>query len=546
MLARCIPAVLLCACVPELNQIAPEPSSNDQDGPDIEYVLGVDPATGMKKVGGAHEVIDFGYYREAVDYYNEGTLLHPELDDAAYQYDASATSGATDWPVFASSWWPQSENGIAQRYTSVSTDISDHSDQENLAPVEKYDLLFHPGEDEVVDEVEHWYYSEILEDEEDRGNKHSHPEVTAIGPATAWELEEHGVYQSWVHPDSWWGHCNGWASYATTEPGGAPERDIWVKVDNGDIVECQANDSDCVLFRMGDIEALMTELYFSDTSTFAGQRCDLQPDDIDVDADGRPEEEACRDINPATFHTAVVGMLHNEAEHLGTGQIGHPAFVIDHNYDYEVWNFPLTEFEVNDTEDLTEAEATALVGTGSDYKWNVDAEKFVRIDLTYGMVSDSVSSSSMLTYAHDRNIALYYADMHYVLELDANDKILGGEWIEEPNATWGDNSKEGHPDFLWMGVSATGYGENSDDTSGTHDNPHISYDDVRALLDCANDSTTCEASTSSNNNGNGSNGNGNNFDCGQACSGSSGTPWILALLPPIGLIIRRRRNPIHS
>ena len=36
----------------------------------------------------------------------------------------------------------------------------------------------------------------------------------------------------------------------------------------------------------------------------------------------------------------------------------------------------------------------------------------------------------------------------YVLELDANGRIVGGEWVGE--------SKQAHPDFLWLPLKASG------------------------------------------------------------------------------------------
>ena len=52
-----------------------------------------------------------------------------------------------------------------------------------------------------------------------------------------------------------------------------PQRDVRVKLANGKITECEsAGEEGCILFKMADIEALMTELYFSDQATFTGRR----------------------------------------------------------------------------------------------------------------------------------------------------------------------------------------------------------------------------------------------------------------------------------
>lgn len=516
---------------------------------EVEYVLGVDD-DGYEIMGGAHSVVDFGTRRDAIDSYNEADRIHPELQGEAEVFDATLTTGESDHDVFASSWWPQSKNGVAQRWNGGEQDFSTHTDVDHLGPIEKYDALWNPGQTQTVDGVEHWNYSELNTPVSDRGPQHDHAAVTAIGPATAWELENHGVYQDGYHPDSWWGHCNGWASYVTTEADGAPQRDVRVKLVGNDIVECTSGEQGCVLFRMGDIEALMSELYFHDTATFGGQRCDTRPDDIERDEYGRPTDPACRDINPGTFHITITHLLGTGAEHLASGVVGNPAFIIDHNWDYQVWNFPVVDFEITETEDLTEAAATALVGGTGDYLWNTSATRFVRVALTYSMVSDSVGSQAMLQRADQRNIPLHPVDLHYVLELDSNDVILGGEWIEEPGTSWGDDSRELHPDFIWMGVDPKGSSEYSDDTGGSRDNPYLSYPHVKQLLNCANDPSTCDGSEdpdddpSDPNDDTGSSGSGGSIDCG-SCAGShfeGPGPFMMTALWGLGFLLRRRER----
>jgi hypothetical protein len=111
--------------------------------------------------------------------------------------------------------------------------------------------------------------------------------------------------------------------------------------------------------------------------------------------------------------------------------------------------------------------------------------------MTYAMISDGVPASELLVRADQRDIDPMRVELNYVLELDANDRILGGEWIADPVVSWGPNNKELHPDFIWMAVDAVGYGENADDTGGDSDNPEISYNRARALLQCANEPASC-------------------------------------------------------
>lgn len=493
---------LLWLCV--LAAPACDDSGSEGDAPVVDnrkgvydYILGFDDATGEAIRGGSHKVATFDDQgkREAIDNANFPQRLHPDLTaNSVYRtFDAALTEGQTTWPVFASTWWPQARNGTAWRWQpGASQDYNDLGDRDRLSPMEKYDLTFNPGQTRQVEAVSHCSFPDA-QSNPTGCTRIEHPAVTVAGPATEWELENQGQYQQY-EPDSWWGHCNGWASYATSEPLGFPRRDVRVRFENDRVVECtDGNTQDCVLWRMADIEAMMTELYFSDEATFSGRRCNTSPDDITRDGDGRPTDVACRDLNPGSFHTAIVGMFGRGARNLVTGETGgRPAFVIDHNWDHEIWNFPIVGYEILEQADVTEAQAQDLVGAaGSDYQWNPAAARFRRIKLEYRMISDSVGPEELLRRADTRDIDPVHVQLNYVLELDANDRILGGEWIDDPTFTWGEDSKQLHPDFMWMALDHQGPGEGADDTGGDDDNPFVSYNRARALLQCANDPTTC-------------------------------------------------------
>ncbi len=458
------------------------------------YVLGYDAETGTQIRGGAHQVVTFDEQgkAEAIDSANRVSRFHPAMQPGSeyYQYDASLTEGESDVFVFASTWWPQSKNGTAQRWQpGANQDYSNHSDTARLSPVEKYDALFYAGQTQEVAAVSHCQYRDYVEDAENC-TKIDHPALTVIGPATKWELENQGTYQ-FVEPENWWGHCNGWASYATTEPLGFPERDVTVRWEGDEIVECTDSAEGCVQFKMADVEGLMTELYFSDKATFSGRRCNTMPDDMERDEFGRPTDPACRDLNAGAFHIAIVGAFGRGAESLVEGRDAtHPPFVIDYNYDHEIWNFPVIDFEITSQREVDATEAQSLVGAaGSAYQFNPAAKEFREVAMTFHMISDSVPTGELLKRADARSIAPVPVELHYVLELDSNGQILGGEWLDPPSAFV--NSKELHPDFVWMATEVNGWGENSDDLGGDDDNPFIAYSKVREILLCANEPETC-------------------------------------------------------
>lgn len=497
---RKIPSLIAAATVLAGCANGNDTTTDDGQTPDFRdgsyyYVLGFDPDSGTQIRGGAHDVVTFDENgkREAIDSANRTNRLHPALTEGSeyHVYDENLREGATDWPVFASTWWPQSRNGVAWRWQpGASEDYNDRSDTDRLSPLEKYDLLFYPGQETTVEAVSHCEYRDYVEDPENC-ERIDHPELTVAGPATAWELENQGVYQ-FVEPENWWGHCNGWASYATAEPMGFPQRDVRVRMDGNNVVECGDDDTEgCVLFRMADIEGLMTELYFSDQATFSGRRCNTTPDEIERDELGRPTDVACRDLNPGSFHVAITGLMGRGADEIVPGaEADFPAFVIDHNWDHEIWNFPVVGFQINEAADVSAEEAQELVGGEGAYQFNANATRFVRVQLTYQMISDSVPAQELMRRADTRDMPPVDVDLNYVLELNDAGRILGGEWIENPSFTWQD-SKELHPDFMWKALVARGYGEGNDDLGGDDDNPFVAYSRVQSILRCANEPETC-------------------------------------------------------
>ena len=100
----------------------------------------------------------------------------------------------------------------------------------------------------------------------------------------------------------------------------------------------------------------------------------------------------------------------------------------------------------------------------------------------------------MLKRADERGDHTRKIPLDYVLELDREGEILGGEWLRRPVYT-GRDGKERHPDFYWMPAGSVGEGEFSNDQGGNEDNPYVELTKVRALLACANDATTCAPPT---------------------------------------------------
>lgn len=96
-----------------------------------------------------------------------------------------------------------------------------------------------------------------------------------------------------------------------------------------------------------------------------------------------------------------------------------------------------------------------------EYKYNVDAERFVEVRMHTDWITEQFQSADRTDDIIDRYTR--HDHYHYILELDADGEIIGGEWVGDSNLN--------HPDFVWTPIRAV---------SG---NPHIEIDVVRDLIE---------------------------------------------------------------
>jgi hypothetical protein len=126
-------------------------------------------------------------------------------------------------------------------------------------------------------------------------------------------------------------------------------------------------------------------------------------------------------------------------------------FIIDASFDYEVWNQPVIAYGY----EYFNPKTGELVDTLIDARVSADDREFKYPFLKYRNSSEMKSlvgikmwvkyvvETSPLGLDHDnekydRTMSSVY---YYDLELDANDRIVGGEWYQNI-----------HPDFIWMPV----------------------------------------------------------------------------------------------
>ncbi len=328
------------------------------------------------------------------------------------------TSGTAEREAWPSTYWPTYENSIAVRWQNTGDAMND------LSPAEKYDMAFNgwtppagfmalrPFDRNSPVPGTGWdtsYYTQLgplaRYVSDNMGNRADRDLAVRNngGPTGSdeWPVE------------TWWGLCHAWVPAALLE-----DRPLRAVTYNG------------VRFEVGDIEALLIAAYNRTAADMIGGRCNAGSGETTVerDAQGRAIDVECRDSNPGSMHVILTNYL----------GLRHRGFAFDRTYDYEVWNQPVVGYEITRQEEISVAQANQALGlTGSTYTLNPDAVKLYRVNASVSWITESHASTT------PNETSRYTRQDHYeyILEVDAQDRILGGEWLSA--------SRMRHPDFLW-------------------------------------------------------------------------------------------------
>jgi hypothetical protein len=237
--------------------------------------------------------------------------------------------------------------------------------------------------------------------------------------------------------ETWMGICHGWAPAAFI----IPEPVKAIEIDLG-------SSKGKLKFYPHDIKGLVSQLWAraSFNYNFLGGRCnDKNPK---TDPNGRIISSDCFDINPSTWHLALthwVGMKHQ-------------SFVLDATYDYEVWNQPISSYQltyfnpISRQQGILENSIVSFADVKNDpyAKYRSPAVAYlvgVISEIQY-VVEEAPDHDDSIRNPFDRLVTVSY---YYDLELDKDHNIIGGEWYQQ-----------GHPDMLWKpmpGVFASVRGE---------------------------------------------------------------------------------------
>ncbi len=225
--------------------------------------------------------------------------------------------------------------------------------------------------------------------------------------------------------ETWMGICEGWAAAAIMSP--RPTKSIETVAYDGKTK---------IMLNPSELKGLVSYLWARTPypARFVGGRCNFK--DVKRDDLGRPTSIECLDTNPATWHVSVLNRV----------GISKRSFIMDATADYEVWNQPiygysLKYFNPQTLESSLELQNNIIASgefTNDKFKeYRSDlATQMIGIEMTLQYVTEE-SSNTRPTNAPEDD-ALRTVTYIYDLELDANGKIVGGEWYQNE-----------HPDFLW-------------------------------------------------------------------------------------------------
>ena len=231
----------------------------------------------------------------------------------------------------------------------------------------------------------------------------------------------------------WMGICHGWspASYLSK----APKKSIKVLAyDNKTMIE----------FLPDDIKAIAT-LFWAETryqTKFIGGRCiynDIKEIPKDTET-GLWLEDSCYSINPAAFFIVMGNQIGIRKQNL----------IFDPQVNGEIWNQPVYGYSIkyfNLLDDVNHENAStakvpisfvkSLNNTLFNYmisKKNKRSEFYLGVNMTVNFVFENHPvHDEKQQMNNNQNI-----DYSFILELDQNEDIVGGEWL--------DNF---HPNFMW-------------------------------------------------------------------------------------------------
>jgi len=373
-----------------------------------------------------------------IDQYNDPKQFFCE-DHFESNINRLPLSGTADTIPWSGSYWPLRYGGISARYCNNEKNTIRHIDSKgnigsfytynvsiNLySQPEEHNKHYDPNDISSFQDYVEKYYSpsekyDILIGDSD---------YTLTNTAKA---EGDNMIKTKKNdvPD-WMGKCHGWApaSYLEKRP-------------LNKVTLTAADGLTKVKFYPDDIKALLT-VYWAENSyksQFVGGRCKyVNLKEVPSDKNtGLWEDPICFSINPGTLTITLSNQIGLKKKNL----------VFDPNSNGEIWNHPVYSYEMNyfnimtnQEGDLNDSKVPLTVlkrETGNlfiQYLMNKSTGKtksVVGVKLSVHFVSENDPSQEGEKDVKETK------KYNYVIELDENDEIIGGEWMTNK-----------HPIFIW-------------------------------------------------------------------------------------------------
>ena len=231
--------------------------------------------------------------------------------------------------------------------------------------------------------------------------------------------------------DGWMGYCTGWALASLMLP--RPTHSVTLRA---------FDDQSEIEFLPSDIKALGSLLWATGSSPaqVVGTLCEESPVQRDP-ITGRPLHVACRDTNASTFHlvmTHLIGLYHR-------------SFLMDSDSGYQIWNQPILNYSYSYFNPITSAAGPLESSKVPLREYKKDPFHDSRAPGTVSVIG----IETHLTFIYETRPNAEKTDSElsdeqrhplyrYELELDAQGKIMGGEWLTRL-----------HPDLLWAPLPFT-------------------------------------------------------------------------------------------
>lgn len=335
--------------------------------------------------------------------------------------------------------WQENVKDYRKRQDRVHPRVYDLDEKElaKLAPSEKYDLLLGDTSFDLTNRV--WDYTETY------GRDKKWGYLINIDMPEGYRLPTASKFMA-----TWEGICHGWALAAGFTP--RPENTVWVTLPNNKRMPFYPNDIKALASMM------VANSNIQDNVLLEGNRCNRKKPDvdqfgryIDTEIDKADSEliPRCADVHPAIFHTTLVNVMGIEGR----------SIVVDHNPKLAIANQPVGGYEYRffnpmtgrDGDLRTSMLSIAQYGNKDLYKPNRNPETThivgVRMNVKY--IDWELPKKKETNGPADDKVVDF--KFNYDLEINAQGKIVGGQWREKKTIgkeLFGKGTNQ--PDYFWL------------------------------------------------------------------------------------------------